>query len=680
MNVDQYLSIFIDESLEHLQSINANLLSLEQNPDDLDIVHSIFRSAHTLKGMSATMGYEDLASLTHQMENVLDRVRNKQLELEPYIIDELFKSNDALQAMVQDIVQGGTGRAEVAANLQSLKLIANGESREQHASGEEEKAELSHSPFDVDEYQYSVLIRSLEAGFGVYFTEVVIRGDSLLKAARAYMVFQLLEKHGEVIKSTPSVEEIEQEMFDRSFFVVIISKVNEDVLQTMIGNVSEIEAVKVSRITRGTLIELKGQHQETTIAKEIPAETAKPARIGNLDKPVTAVNVSAAVATASRSIRVDLDRLDALINLFGEMLIDRVRLEQLASEIRRTELTETVEHMSLVSNSLQDIVMKLRMVPIDTVFNRFPRMIRDAAKTLDKKIELIMTGVETELDRTVADEIGDPLVHLLRNSADHGIERTADRIAAGKSATGTIHLRAFHSGNLVFIEIEDDGGGINGEAVLAKAIQNGLVTQDQASNLSEEDIYSLLFASGFSTAGQVSDLSGRGVGLDVVKTKVESLGGHVRVESRRGIGTKFSVQLPLTISIITALLVQTDSEKYAIPLSMIVETTSVRMDQVRSVHGIRTICYRNSIIPVISLLDHFKIPGEVRLYNDNVNMVVARKADKLLAIEVDEFIGQQEIVLKSLGKFLAGTDVVSGATILGDGQVALIIDTDAFFQ
>jgi two-component system chemotaxis sensor kinase CheA len=393
-----------------------------------------------------------------------------------------------------------------------------------------------------------------------------------------------------------------------------------------------------------------------------------------------ASTASGGAPIANRTIRVDIERLDTLMNLFSELLIDRVRLEQLASEVKRSDLTETVEHMSRVSSDLQNIVLKLRMVPVDSVFNRFPRMIRDLAKSLDKKVDLIISGADTELDRTVIDEIGDPLVHLLRNSIDHGVESIQERQAAGKKETGTIHLRAFHSGNHVFIEIEDDGKGINRDIVLKKAIKNGLVSQEQASKLIDSEVYQLLFESGFSTAEKISDISGRGVGLDVVKTKIHTLGGHVQVESKLGAGSKFSVQLPLTLSIISAMLVRLGKEKYAIPLSSIVETSAISQSQIRHVQGNLMIDYRKSVIPLVSLSQLFDVPDYHDLAEEEIEIVVVRKGEKQIALMVDEFIDQQDIVLKALGKYLTGLFAISGATILGDGQVALIIDTNALIK
>ncbi len=692
VELNQYLSVFIDEAKEHLQALNDNLLSLEQRPNDISIVHVIFRSAHTLKGMSATMGFEDIASLTHEMENVLDLVRNAKLDMNAAIFDCLFKSADALESMVQDIIQGGTGQADVKQIVATLGAIVKGDFSQQQAasgssgpSGADATAGVSAS-MQIDQYQYSVLEHSIAAGHDVFYVEVTLRSDCVLKAARAYMVFDIFEHNGEVVKSTPSVQELEQEKFDRSFSVFYISKVKANELEALVTGVSEIESARIIVLDSETLAQIgrprhesiQEAHAQTAAAASAPAPAAPAPAAG--DKPAAAAPAATA-ATASRTIRVDIERLDTLMNLFSELLIDRVRLEQLASEVRRSDLIETVEHMARVSSDLQNIVLKLRMVPVDTVFNRFPRMIRDIAKSLGKKVDLVISGADTELDRTVIEEIGDPLVHLLRNSADHGIEPVADRLAEGKSENGTVYLRAFHSGNHVFIEIEDDGRGINRDKVLKTAIKNSVVTQEAAAKMTDEQVYQLLFASGFSTADKISDISGRGVGLDVVKTKIESLGGHVNVESKLGRGTKFSVQLPLTLSIISAMLVRVGAEKYAIPLSSIVETAAVSTDKIRHVHGNKMIEFRKNVIPLVTLAKVFEVPptGDSALRGET-EIVVIRKGDKLAALAVDEFIGQQEIVLKTLGKYLQHTFAISGATILGDGQVALIIDTNALIK
>lgn len=694
MDMNAYLSMFIDESNDHLQSLNENLLQLENEPEDLSIVQSIFRSAHTLKGMSATMGFEDLAALTHEMENVLDLVRNGKLIMDSFIFDTLFKGLDALEAMVQDIVGGGTGKADVTAIVASLQQILKSDYSPAKAGQADtaEPASATGAATDsvsvlLDEFQASILLQSIEAGVQAYHIKVTIRDSCLLKAVRAYMVFEVLEKNGEVIKSDPSVQDIEQDKFDFTFSVFIISGTAQEELQNQILNISEIEDAAVTALDEESLSMLSAAPAAAAAeAIEAPAAAVEPPA----DKPTMVPAKEAAPARAqtspapaanvSRTIRVDIDRLDTLMNLFSELLIDRVRLEQLSSEIKRTDLTETVEHMARVSSDLQSIVLKLRMVPVDSVFNRFPRMIRDLAKSLDKKIDLVITGADTELDRTVIDEIGDPLVHLLRNSVDHGLETVEERFAAGKPEVGTIYLRAYHSGNHVFIEVEEDGRGINQEKVLKTAIKNGVVTEEQAKQLTSDEINHLIFAPGFSTADKISDISGRGVGLDVVKSKITSLGGNVTLESAFGKGSKFSVQLPLTLSIISAMLIKLGSEKYAIPLSSIVETGIIRKEQIKNIHGNRMIEFRSSIIPLVSLSKVLESPDFNDEEEDETEIVVVRKGEKWAAVTVDEFIGQSEIVLKSLGKYLTNIEAISGATILGDGYVALIIDPNALIK
>ncbi|MCF2718631.1 MULTISPECIES: chemotaxis protein CheA [unclassified Paenibacillus] len=698
MDMNQYLNMFIDESNDHLQSLNEKMLQLESNPTDLGIVQVIFRSAHTLKGMAATMGFEDLASLTHQMENVLDLVRNNKLAMHEFIFDTLFKGLDALESMVQHITEGGDGKADVSSIVSSLQSIVSGDFQKSgtNAATEESPSKKvdknDRAGLVLDQFQYSVLEQSISEGHRVHYIQVTISSESQLKAARAFMVFNTLENSGEIVKAYPSVQDIEQEKFEQSFSLYYITQKEVGELEKEIAGISEIDTVSVvqldqeslkqmSEVTAGLAEAAAVQEAPVAVQPPAPSQPQSPAA-ASVAKPAAgkAPAAKAAAPTHNRTIRVDIERLDVLMNLFSELLIDRVRLEQLASEASNPALTETVEHMSRVSSDLQNVVLKLRMVPVDTVFNRFPRMVRDLAKSLDKKLDLVITGAETEMDRTVIDEIGDPLVHLLRNSVDHGIESVADRIAAGKPETGTVHLRAFHSGNNVFIEIEDDGNGINRDKVLNSAISKGILTAEQAAVMTDEEAYQVLFAPGFSTAAVISDVSGRGVGLDVVKSKITALGGNVTVHSTLGQGTNFSVQLPLTLSIIAAMMIQIGSEKYAIPLSSIVETAIVKRTQIRSVHGNKMIAFRDSHIPLISLSQLFEVPDFNEDEEEETEVVVIRKGDRLAALSVQDFLGQSEIVLKNLGKYLPNIQGISGATILGDGQVALIIDPNVFIK
>lgn len=680
MDMNQYLDMFIEESKEHLQAINANLLLLESDPGNIGHVKEIFRSAHTLKGMSATMGFEDMASLTHEAENVLDLIRNQKLTITSDIMDVIFHSVDLIESMVIDITEGGDGSADVSAPVKKLRAIVAGDyTADQEVAAATavaeaeavEAAEEEGTPaedHELDDYALMVLKQSKELGNNLMWITVTLNENCLLKAARSYMVFDQLESMGEVIKTKPSVEDIENERFEQSFEIAYVTMQSVEKVRSTILNISEIQDVVIEPI------QLKSEAPPAPVVTEVAAPVEK--------KPVDNAQTAAAKkATAGgKTIRVDIDRLDILMNLFSELVIDRGRLEQLAREIGKSELQETVEHMSRISGDLQNIILTMRMVPVEQVFNRFPRMIRDLQKDLHKKVNLEIIGAETELDRTVIDEIGDPLNHLLRNSLDHGIESPADRKKAGKPEEGTIVLRAFHSGNHVFIEVKDDGAGINKEKVLKKALERGIVNPANADSMSDKQIHELLFAAGFSTAEVVSDISGRGVGLDVVKSKIESLGGSVGVESVRGQGTTFLIQLPLTLSIISAMLVQVKDEKYAVPLSSIIETAVFKKDQIMMAHRQKVIDFRGRVVPLVSLQDIFQVPDNGADKEDEVAVVIVRKGEKMAGLVVDSFIGQQEIVLKSLGKYMVNVFAISGATILGDGQVALIIDCNALIK
>lgn len=672
MELNQYLDLFIDESREHLQNINENLLELEKEPTNLAIVNEIFRSAHTLKGMSATMGYEDLANLTHQMENVLDAIRNNQISVSSSILDVVFQSIDDLEAMVESISTGGDGKRDVKEIV--LKLAAIEKGTEFIEEKNEEKNEVDQLTLRYDEYDYTVIEQSVDQGFNVFEIKVELTASCILKAARSFMVFESLEQNGEILKSNPSVDKLETEQFDAVFYVTFITKIDKSEVKNVIMKISEIHNVE---ITSFDLSRIKQENEQKEAMNEIAAAEKE---VAVAVAPENEQKSKATAQSNSKTIRVNIERLDILMNLFEELVIDRGRLEQISRDLSHGELQETVERMTRVSSDLQSIILNMRMVPIDTVFNRFPRMVRQLSKDLNKKIDLNIIGAETELDRTVIDEIGDPLVHLIRNALDHGIEKPEVRVSKGKPETGTVELKAFHSGNHVFIEVKEDGAGISREKVLEKAMKNKIVTEQQASTLTDKQVYELIFASGFSTAEVLSDISGRGVGLDVVKSKIESLGGTVSVDSILGHGTTFSVQLPLTLSIISVMLVELQKEKYAIPLSSIIETAFIKKSDIMSAHNQKVIDFRGKVVPLLYLNDLFNVPFESENSTDGISVVIVRKGDKLAGLVVDSFIGQQEIVLKSLGNYLTNVFAISGATILGDGQVALILDCNALIK
>ena len=615
------------------------------------------------------MGFEDLANLTHQMENVLDAIRNEKISVTPELLDVIFRAVDDLEAMVVSISEGGDGKRDVTEVVAQLKQIEKGD-----VVAVPQKSNSTYEQ-TYDEFEYTILKQSAEQGFHSYEVTIKLRSDCLLKAARVFMIFEVIEQIGEVIKSVPTVEMLEAEQFDDQFVVTVVTKVSQDELQKRIMKVSEVEQVIVQRVNlhRSTeeekTTETKHEQKEEQQAVEQAVEKKQEAQ----EEKATGKQVS------NKTIRVNIERLDVLMNLFEELVIDRGRLEQISRELNNPELHETVERMSRISGDLQNIILNMRMVPVETVFNRFPRMVRQLARDLGKKINLEIIGAETELDRTVIDEIGDPLVHLLRNAIDHGIETPDVRRAKGKPEEGTVKLKAYHSGNHVFIEIEDDGAGISREKVLRKAISKGIISEQNAANLTDKQVYELIFASGFSTADKVSDISGRGVGLDVVKSTIESLGGSVSIDSEEGVGSIFSIQLPLTLSIISVMLVEIQHEKYAIPLSSIIETAIVKKEDILHAHNQKVIDFRGKVVPLLFLKDIFEVPV-VKEDDDFLSVVIVRKGEKMAGLVVDSFIGQQEVVLKSLGNYLTSVFAISGATILGDGQVALIVDCNALIK
>jgi two-component system chemotaxis sensor kinase CheA len=688
MELNQYLEVFIEESKEHLQAVNDHLLVLEKNPNDTSIVNEIFRSAHTLKGMSATMGYEDLASLTHQMENVLDGIRNNKIYVTPELLDVVFQSVDDLEAMVFSIAAGGDGKRDVREVVAKLVAIEKGEKLvNSHSSEtpnqpvETEGNKNQASTQSYDDFELTVLQQSKEQGFEGFEVSITLREDCLLKAARVYMVFEILEQIGEIIKSNPTVELLEDEKFEQTFTVTIVSKDTSSAIQSKVSKVSEVENVSVQNIdTSNFRLSSKNQVDDNKEVENEP-KSFQDLAVETKTEPTDEKKQDSSKAgnLSNKTIRVNIERLDILMNLFEELVIDRGRLEQISSEVNNPALHETVERMSRISGDLQNIILTMRMVPVDTVFNRFPRMVRQLARDLGKKIELVVVGAETELDRTVIDEIGDPLVHLLRNAIDHGVEMPEDRSRKGKNEEGTVVLKAYHSGNHVFIEIEDDGAGISRDKVLKKAISKGIISEQSASALSDKQVFELILSSGFSTAETISDISGRGVGLDVVKNTIESLGGSITIDSVEGKGTTFSIQLPLTLSIISVMLVELEKEKYAIPLTSIIETAIVKREDILNAHNQKVIDFRGKVVPLVYLKDVFEVL-ESEQADQYRSVVIVRKGDKMAGLVVDSFIGQQEVVLKSLGNYLSSVFAISGATILGDGQVALIVDCNALIK
>lgn len=688
MDVSQYLEIFIDETKEHLQSLNTQILELEQDPENENTINEIFRAAHSLKGMAGTMGYKRMQTLTHDMENVFSEVRNGAIKVSSEMIDILFQCLDALDEYLTNIQQSadeGTNENEALIKALNEQMGAKGaaaksakkkeQSAEPEGTSEEAKKWLE---IKLDDAQKSVIGRAASQGQSVYGVNVTVQDTCLLKAARAFLVFKAIEKYGEIIVSNPSAQDIEDERFDLEFSLIVVSASEIAPILEAIKNVSEINNAVGEKMDISEYITEESKQQDTAVvesgsqvavAEQVKPDTAKAKekKQGAVSKPVV-----------NRTVRVDIEKLDVLMNLVSELIIAKNSLVSAsgAEGTMDTGFNEQIEYLESVTTNLHESVMKVRMVPIESVVNKFPRMIRDLAKKLDKKMELYMTGEETELDRTVVDEIGDPLMHLLRNSADHGLESAEIRRQRGKSEIGSIFLNAYQDGNNVVIEVGDDGNGIDTEAVKAKAIERGVITPEQAENMTEKDIVGLLFNAGFSTAKVVSDVSGRGVGLDVVKSKIESLSGEVEVKTKLGEGSTFIIRLPLTLAIIQALMVVVGGEKYAISLGSIQTLEDVPVSDIKLVQSKEVINLRENVIPLIRINEMLDIDSS-KGPDENLMVVIVKKGDKLAGLVVDDLIGQQEIVIKSLGKYINKCKIISGATILGDGEVALILDTNA---
>ncbi len=699
MDTNQYMDMFLDESHEHLQSLNEGLLSLEENSEDVSVVNDIFRNAHTLKGMSATMGYNKIAELTHEMEDVLDLIRKEQLKLDEDIIDTLFKCLDSLEQMIDSVANGETEDVvDVSDLVTKLSSISKGEAAPAAAASAAAAApaapaeaaapaQAAIAGIELSDTDKEMLRQAKEGGMIGVHIQVTLAETCLLKSARSYMVMNALDELGDVIKSVPPAEDLEQEKFEHSFDILMVTGSDKKAVEDALGTISEIEKIVVEVVDPDKPAEAPAPAPAAAPAAAAPAPAAPapaaPATKPAAPKPAAKPAAKSAAAAPkkghqSQSVRVDIDKLDTLMNLMGELVINKVRLEQIGQAHRLGELTETLEQMDRVTTDLQNIVMKVRMVPVSAVFNRFPRMVRDVSKELNKEINLTIEGEETELDRTVIDEIGDPIMHLLRNSLDHGVEHPDDREAKGKPRTGEVGLIARHEGNNVVIMVTDDGSGIDANKIRKKAVEKGMISQEEADKLDDADAVRLIFLPGFSTAEQITDISGRGVGMDVVRSKIESLSGHVDVETKIDEGSVFKIKLPLTLAIIQAMLVKVQEEIYAIPLGSIDSTINIQPTDIKTVRNHEVIVLRGEIIPIIRMEETLQVPHVKD--SDEIFVVVVHAGEAKAGIVVDNLIGQQEIVIKTLGNLFTGLKMFSGATVLGDGRVALILDVATIMQ
>ncbi len=662
LDINQYINIFVEESKEHLQNMNDILLELEKNPSNHDLINEIFRVAHTLKGMSGTMGFTNMANLTHDMENVLQAIRNDEIEVSEEIIDLLFECFDALDTSVNHIIDYGS--EDTSNHKELISKLNNHLVKEKNSKSNERN--IQKPVLELEHHLIEVLKKAKSDGLNVYKIDISLKETCMLKAARAFIVFNTLESFGEIVYSHPSVDDIEDEKFDLSFSIMLVTSSRESEILNSLNQISEIDKIDITLIDDSfNIIEVNN-----TSTKSDEGLSSFQDEDGKDEK-----TTQSHLGKIGKTVRVDIDRLDNLMNLVSELIIIKTRMDDLSGKAAGENMTEAIEYLERITTSLHDAVMKVRMVPIERVFNRFPRLVRDLSKELGKEIDLQMSGEETEVDRTVIDEIGDPLIHLIRNSIDHGIELPKERVKIGKPERGKLVLKAYPDGNNVVIEVEDDGRGIDYKYVLRKALEKGLITDKEAESLTVEESINLLFLPGFSTADKISDLSGRGVGLDVVKSKIESINGSVEVESIKDKGTKFIIRIPLTLAIIQALLIRLKDEIYAIPLSSVTEIINIPSSGIRDIQGQEIALYRGKTIPIIRLRKVLDISEEEEV--EDLVVVVVNKGEKQAGLIVDSLIGQQEIVIKSLGKYLAGIKYISGATILGNGNISLILDINS---
>ena len=680
MDLSQYLEVFIDETKEHLQTLNDQVLILEEEPDNIDTINEIFRAAHSLKGMAGTMGFKRMQRLTHDMENVFSTIRDGKMNVTPDLVDVVFKCLDAIEEYLDCIINSSDeGENDNDELIGMLNACLEGDAKPQEPekqeeatpqpAGDESDDKRKFLNIEIADFERNAITEAKSQNKNVYGVTVYIDESCILKAARAFLVFKGLESAGEIIKSVPVVQDIEDEKFDFDFSMLIITDKSAEEISKIISNVSEIKEVVME--------EFQIPENATIVSSVQEKEEQEPEKKEEVKKKPASGKIGKAVA--NRSVRVDIEKLDVLMNLVSELIIAKNGLVSVSnqedSKTSMQSFNEQIEYLERITTNLHESVMKVRMVPIESVVNRFPRMIRDLSKKLGKEMELIMTGEDTELDRTVIDEIGDPLMHMLRNSADHGLESTIDRLKLGKPQVGTIQLNAYQEGNNVIIDVIDDGAGIDVEKVKASAVSKGQITEEQADMLSEKEAIDLLFRPAFSTAEKITDVSGRGVGLDVVKNKIEGLGGDVEVSTKLGEGTKFTVRLPLTLAIIQALMVEVHSEKYAIPLNSIETIEDVMTSDIKYVQQKEVINLRGTVIPIIRLNEVLECPPREE-EPENLVVVIVKKGDKQTGLVIDNLLGQQEIVIKPLGKYININKVISGATILGDGEVALIIDSN----
>ena len=684
MDMSQYLGAFLDETDDNVQRLDDLLLALEKDMVDMDVINEIFRAAHTLKGMAGTMGFTNMMGLTHAMEDRLDAARKGTRPLTEADMNRLFQGLDTLQEMA-DAIRGGGNDAHIDVSEMVAELRNEAPKPAAGAPAPAPAQAESSGGTMLSSQDAEWVKKSNESGANAFNVHVTLSQSCLLKAARAYMVVNRLEELGEIYRAEPTTDALEKEEFEFDFNIYVATPAPAEEVKAAIEKIGDVQSADVEEV-KAEETPAAAPAQQAAPAAPAPAQEAAPAQApAQTAQPAAPAPAKPAPAKkegakkSSQTVRVDIGRLDTLMNLVGELVISRARIERLVQESRLRQFDDTLSQLGRISGDIQELVTKLRMVPVSFTFDRFPRLIRDLCKTLNKNVELVLEGEDTELDRTVIDEIGDPMVHLIRNSMDHGIEHPEERKALGKPEKGILKIAAYQEGSGVVIEVSDDGAGIDPEKVKKKAIERGIITEDRAAIMSDDEATQIVLLPGFSMAKQITDLSGRGVGMDAVKTKVEQLGGQFDLVSKKNEGTHVYIRLPLTLAIVLSLLIKVGKETYAISLENVEETIMVRKEDIKTVHGEPTTLLRGEVLSLNVLGDILGSEG-VEHDRDEYPVVVVKIGKNKIGFIVSQLIGQQEIVIKSLGRFLAKIDGITGGTILGDGNVALILDVASFYS
>ena len=657
--------VFLDEVEEQLQTMDQEILKLEQAGESEETIQSLFRAAHTLKGSSAAMGFEEMKQLTHEMEHILDQVRNHRLRVTNAMINLLFKCLDHLRILKEEFVAGAGISTEISPIVNELQRFSV-DSKDHPAEGKEA---VEESRF-LSTGSLEVLLKIQEAqeqGLSVLDIYVGLAPDCPMKSARAYIILNQLDSWGDVLQTVPSLEDLGEEEASslEGFQFLLASQAETSLVKGALLSIMDVADVQVSPYAPQ---HVESKAEVTAIESVMPKSTEKQTVIEEGKRK-------------TQTIRVDVERLELLMNLVGELVIDQTRISQVGNVLHHRytsddnveELGQISDHVSRVIGELQENVMKVRMLPIEQLFNRFPRMVRDLAQSLNKEIELVIEGKETELDRTVIEEIGDPLIHLIRNAVDHGIEPAEERKRTGKPLKGRLRISAAHEENQVVITVEDDGAGIDPDQIRSSALRKGVISEEEHKKLSDQEAIHLIFRPGFSTALSVSDVSGRGVGMDIVRDHIEKLSGVIDIETKLGEGTRFKIKLPLTLAIITGLLIKLNGRTFILPMSSVVEIVRMPPEAIQTIKGDSVVVIRERVLPVVWLHDYFHI-SRMQQKKKQLPIVVVGTAEKRIALVVDELVGNHEIVVKSLGAYVGKIDCISGATILGDGRVSLILE------